>query len=158
MYSVRLQNVARISLIGLLLSISLGRCNENFHAKYPDATALQKAGSGARSWFPAPLPASATDLEEWHNIDTNATVGRFRLDPRELPKFRQALSSYRSREGVASANLPMANVPDWPACLRGEVDASDISKCGFEAHRIEGFQMVIDPKGIAYFWTADDRP
>jgi hypothetical protein len=53
-------NRSRFVACSSLLAILPGACNENFHARYPDVNALQKAGSGARSWFPAPLPAENT--------------------------------------------------------------------------------------------------
>jgi hypothetical protein len=138
----------------LVLVLLAAGCVEDFHATYADTRALQQAGSGARSWFPAPLPQSAFQLEEWHNIDTNETVGRFHFRPEELQQYRQALASQRVNAPVASARLAMRDVAGWPQCLTGDVDGADVRSCRLEAYRLSGFQIVVDPKKcVAYFWT-----
>jgi hypothetical protein len=146
---------SRYAFAVLSMVVMLAACRENMHARYANLTELQRAGSGARSWFLASLPASAVDLEEWHNLDTNETVGRFRMSGNELASFRAAVIAQSIGGEMKGARLAMRDVDDWPSCLTGKVTESDLRKCGFEAYRLRDFEIVIDPKTYTvYFWTA----
>lgn len=52
-------------------------CGEDVESYYASYSELQAADAGARSWMPAWLPRSATDICDWHNLDTNATLIAF---------------------------------------------------------------------------------
>jgi hypothetical protein len=137
----------------IICSLLAGGCQEDVHSTYATLVELDHAGQGARTWFPEVLPTSASNLEVWYNIDTNATVGRLRFDPSELEPFRGRLTAQRQDEPFAEAKFPMMDDVDWPPCLKGSVALADVRACGYEAIRIPGFQIVIDPRGSLYFWT-----
>jgi hypothetical protein len=63
-------------LIILFIVLGLG-CGEERESNYRSRVELDAAGAGARSWFPQWLPNDATNLREWHDLDTNSTIGRF---------------------------------------------------------------------------------
>lgn len=132
-----------------------GACQENVHSRYDSLRSLQSSSAGARSWFPPILPSSATHLEEWHNIDTNSTVGRFHFDRLESHHYVQSLPKAGSLDfSLKDAHLAMRDVPGWPPCLVGKVDRQRVLKCGYEPFRVHNFQIVIDhAEGTAYFWT-----
>lgn len=137
----------------IVCSMLASGCQEDVHSKYATLSELERAGEGARTWFPQILPSSASALEVWYNIDTNDTVGRLRFDPSELERLRSRFSTQQASEPFAQANLPMLDVADWPRCLRGPVALADIQSCGYEAMRMRDFQIVVDPRGSLYFWT-----
>jgi hypothetical protein len=137
----------------IICSLFVSGCREDVHSKYATLHELERAGPGARTWFPEILPASAFDLEVWYDIDTSDTVGRLRFDPSELEPLRRRLATQLRGEPLARADLPTMDVVDWPRCLKGSMTAAEIRACGYEAIRIREFQMAIDPRGAAYFWT-----
>jgi hypothetical protein len=51
---------------------------ENRFGTYDEAQQSQRRG-----WLPAMLPRSATEIHEWHDLDTNLCFGSFRFDPSE---------------------------------------------------------------------------
>jgi hypothetical protein len=46
-------------------------CSETFESHYSDRQEAQRDGVFERGWLPDWLPASATDIREIHNLDTN---------------------------------------------------------------------------------------
>lgn len=137
----------------LACSVSAIGCQEDMHSRYATLAELEVAGPGARTWFPEILPESASHLEVWYNIDTNDTVGPLRFERSEVERFRRRLASQQASGAFGQANLRMLGVSDWPRCLRGAVSESDVRSCGYDAVRVRGFHLVIDPGGSLYFWT-----
>jgi len=73
----------------LVLSIAactLLGCGEDIESRYSNVAELRRAEAGAQSWMPHWLPATAIDIRDWHNLDTNATFIAF-----NVPKVTQAL-------------------------------------------------------------------
>jgi hypothetical protein len=65
--------VASAVVIPLLFVLS--SCGEDIESRYSNATA---AADGVKNgWIPRFLPPSATNIEESHNLDTNAAGGTF---------------------------------------------------------------------------------
>lgn len=63
-------------IILLLLIVTAG-CRESLESHYDTYDAAVADGAIKRGWLPQWLPKSATDIHEWHNIDTNATTASF---------------------------------------------------------------------------------
>lgn len=67
--------------IGLLGAGCVGPLSEDFETSYrtlAEARSKGAVGDGGGAWIPEILPEAATDIFEFHNIDTNATWGCFR--------------------------------------------------------------------------------
>jgi len=151
---VRLSAILRISLPVVLSGLFLVGCGERMYAHYPDRKALEAAGPGARSWFPELLPESAIQLEEWHDVDSNVVIGRFRFSKDELASLRVALERRKRERGYWEVELAMDEVSDWPECLSGRVNEVKIHRCGLEIYPLDGLVVVLDAEGpFAYFWT-----
>lgn len=78
-----LTNSGAFLVMALVLWMASG-CAENYSSEYKSYGELQSAPASARAWLPEFLPSSATDIREEHNLDTNAIVGEFRFDRRDL--------------------------------------------------------------------------
>lgn len=55
-------------------------CNEQHETHYSTVAAAAQAGAFERGWLPAELKSDVTDIEEWHDVDTNEVRGRFALN------------------------------------------------------------------------------
>lgn len=77
------QSLMAKALVALLI-LAAG-CSEQRESNYRTRAELDAAGLGARSWFPQWLPNDATNLREWHDLDTNQTIGRFTSTPSFQP-------------------------------------------------------------------------
>jgi hypothetical protein len=64
--------MVRALAICLCLGALLAGCNERISASYPDRAAAEQDGAFLRGWLPAWMPASVRDIEEVHDLDTNA--------------------------------------------------------------------------------------
>jgi hypothetical protein len=71
----------------LVLLLFAAGCKESFESNYPTYDAAIADGAVKRGWLPDWLPKSATDIHEWHNIDTNATIASFAYGQAEPSVF-----------------------------------------------------------------------
>lgn len=69
-----------------VLFLFVAGCKESFESHYPTYDAAIADGA-KRGWLPEWLPKSATDIHEWHNIDTNATIASFAYGTVEPAEF-----------------------------------------------------------------------
>lgn len=89
---------------------------EELESRYADLVAADDDGARGRGWIPRFVPASARDIIERHNIETNEIWLTFRKDEKELGGIAD-----RCEEIPAAEVLWPARVPDWwPETLRGE--------------------------------------
>jgi hypothetical protein len=65
---------------------------ERPHVTYATYEVMVVDGAMARGWIPAFVPPSATDFEECHNLDTNASWLRFSVPKEALPNIKAQLS------------------------------------------------------------------
>jgi len=72
--------------VGILLSVMFAvACGETVESRYPDRAAAVADGAIRRGWLPEWLPSSATNIEEWHDLDTNRTVASFSYEASDAP-------------------------------------------------------------------------
>lgn len=67
----------RIGRFILILVLTTVACREDFETSYRTYHDAVADGAIARGWLPAWLPPTATDIVEWHDLDTNATFASF---------------------------------------------------------------------------------
>jgi hypothetical protein len=98
----------RYSVLTLLvLALS---CGETRESHYPDRAAAVSDGAIKRGWLPEWLPRSATNIDEWHDLDTNRTIASFSYaptDPPILPSECRMLDALRS-QAWAEKQVPRA--------------------------------------------------
>jgi hypothetical protein len=97
----------RSLLISGTLSLLLLGCGENIEAHYSTYAELHAADSGARSWMPQWLPRSATDIRDWHNLDSNGTLIAF-----TVPRATSAL--LEGCRPTSEAKNPVEQSSWWP--------------------------------------------
>jgi hypothetical protein len=110
-------------LLGLVFGVTSTACQEDFESHYPDVEAARRDGAFDRGWLPALVPDDATNIVEFHDIDTGVTLACFTTS--SLPAVRESLQ----RQGAAQIPGPIPSGfrgtlrwwPDWMA--RPEVEA-----------------------------------
>jgi hypothetical protein len=93
-------------------------CDDDFEESYATAGDARKAGAVDRGWIPAVIPASATNLRERHNVDTNEVAGTFRIPLGEVPELLARLNNVGEGESVRGTRI---HPEPWPEILKGEL-------------------------------------
>ena len=123
---------------------ALEAIQENRYANYAEARESQRRG-----WLPTLLPQSATEIHEWHEIDTNLCVGSFRFDPRERASIEVTLRSGRSRM------IRIDRDPSFASPLPRDPGETQLTGAGFDLYSESGFDLAINwTAGMAYFWNS----
>jgi hypothetical protein len=111
----------------------VGPFSDDFEARYPTlAAARQSYAIGDHRWIPDIVPETASDIVEFHNIDTNATWGCFRLnggaDP--LVSLLRAKAARESKGAVSGGPRPWFRTrPWWPETMtKGIVDVFEFTE------------------------------
>ena len=88
---------------GLLLSlVACSDVMDESYASWPDA---ERAGAIRRGWVPAFVPASAHDIRDIHNLDTNAQTLEFSTNPSDVQAMVAGLRSVSAKDRSAAAEL-----------------------------------------------------
>jgi hypothetical protein len=111
----------------------VGPFSEDFEARYATvAAARQSDAIGDHRWIPAILPETATDIVEFHNIDTNATWGCFRLNggADQLISLVRAKAARESKGAVSGGPRQWFRTrPWWPETMtKGTVEVLEFTE------------------------------
>ena len=135
---------ACIALLALYVWITRGEAQENRYANYAKSQESQRRG-----WLPTTLPRSATEIHEWHELDTNLCFGSFRFDPSE----RSAIE-FTLRQGLRRT-IRIDRDPSFASPLPRDPGEEQLASAGFEFYSDRDFAFAISWKaGIAYFWNS----
>jgi hypothetical protein len=135
---------AAIALFLLSVWFARGDAQENRYANYTEARESQRHG-----WLPATLPRSATEIHEWHDLDTNVCLGSFRFDPRERPAIEVTLNRGRRR------TIRIDRDPSFSSPVPRDPGEQQLASAGFEFYSDRDFDFAINWKtGVAYFWNS----
>ena len=125
-----------------------GEIEENRFGTYDEAQQSQRRG-----WLPPMLPRSATEIHEWHDLDTNLCFGSFRFDPRE-----RSLLVVNLRSGIRRP-IQIDRDPSFASPLPRDPSERQLTTAGFEFYSEQRFDLAINWKaGIAYFWNRGSAP
>jgi hypothetical protein len=118
-------------------------CKEQLESRYPSVKTAVQAGAFKRGWLPTVLQPDATDMREWHDLDSSEVRGRFALNDSVLNRLQSAC-----KESLEEP--PVGTGPSWwlHTNLDGKIAAS------FHVVRCDNFFVSTDREnGIGYFWT-----
>ena len=113
----------RSLLLVLVLGVPSPACRDDFESHYPDVAAARRDGAFDRGWLPSLVPEDASDISEFHDIDTRLTVACFTTS--SLPALRESLQ----RQGAERMQGPIrtglrATLQWWPDSMaREELEA-----------------------------------
>ena len=134
------------------LCLGCGEIRSVTYATYGDAIA---AGAQRRGWLPSFVPATATDIREVHDIDTNTQWLRFRVPVGDTSVGTGAERISISVAAGRAPKLPRA-MGDWLPELRSPPIIT--RRSGIQAYRHSGQRgarcvAVVPKDGLAYAWT-----
>ena len=139
---------ARIPLTVLaagLFGCAFLACGEIHESRYSAAGDAQP--SLARGWLPAGLPPSATQIHEWHDVDTNQSYGSFKFDAGERPRLESRL-----RLGL-QGTVRIDRDPSFATAVPRDPSVAELRNAGFEFYGDGDFGLAIEwASGTAYFW------
>jgi hypothetical protein len=134
---------ACLALPVLYVLFTWGEREENRYINSAEASEMQRRG-----WLPATLPRSATEIHEWHDLDTNVCFGSFRFDPKERSTIELMLRPGQRR------TMRIDRDPSFASPLPRDPREDQLVTVGFEFYSEPGFDLAISWKaGIAYFWN-----
>lgn len=113
--------MARALATYLCLAALLAGCDDRMRASYPDRTAAEQDGAFRRGWLPSWMPISARDIEEIHDLDTNAQAIRFTVPLGWKPPTSAACSAAKTIEP------PRRRLSSFPERIE---EQHNVLKCG----------------------------
>lgn len=134
----------------VILVLSTFACREDFETSYRTYHDALADGAITRGWLPAWLPPTATDIVEWHDLDTNATFASFDYGSAPTTTFLSTCEP--------TSRTPLPSQPrsaSWPRDRSDLQFYSCAEKTRFADGRVEVREawVAIDRKRTrAYFW------
>jgi hypothetical protein len=139
------------SLVLFAASLSCGEIQSVTYPTYAEAI----AGDAGHGWLPPYLPATATDIREVHDIDTNTQWLRFRV-PVGDTSVGTGAARISISEAAGRAPKPPRAMGDWLPELRNPPLIT--RRSGIQTYRHLGQRgaqcvAVVPADGLAYAWT-----
>lgn len=137
-------------LLVCVLGLFAAACRENVENSYGTYQQAVADGAVRRGWLPEWLPPTATNIREWHNVDTNATYVSFTYGQAKPSDF---LAFCERTSGVA---LPSHR--GWPittaerSVLQYYRCAEKDSFVGARSSVHQTWVAIDPPRTKAYFW------
>ena len=129
--------------------------------RYATRAEAEAAGAFRRGWLPTFLPASAVELNESHDLDTNERWLSFRADTTELRTLVARLETLPYLDARASASRrPWRAGRDWPPELDRAMLATPRSTTQLSYHisPSERYCLAVHWRsGYAYGWSCEVR-
>lgn len=137
--------IRKSSVLAVFAVLMLAACREQFESHYVSSAAAAKDRALERGWLPSLLRTDATEIREWHDIDTNEVRGTFSLS--EKIKGRLGSECTPSEGAARAIGSTPAWWPDYLVEGRTPPESTHIYRCG-------NFFVAIDATASkGYFWT-----
>lgn len=129
-----------LSLIGACWLVFTA-VDSTMHARYATAREAREDGAITRGWLPKELPASAFDISESHDLDSNTGGGTFSFAEGEVESFRTALRPATAEELVRFSAL------------------GKLRRDGYEVYTVPGFALGVHwQKRQVHFHVVHQQP
>lgn len=142
----------RLVAVGVML-LSMAACNDEFEASYATSDEARKAGAFDRGWLPSLVPASAEDIKERHNIDTNEVAGSFRAPPSDLQILLTRLEPVAHADSIRG---PRIQPVWWAPSLAGEIRKDQLASDGIQVARDAAGKTLFAVNmrtGTVHYWS-----
>ena len=154
-------------LLGLgiagLIAFDRFRCAEHMYSYYPVYADAVADGALNRGWVPSIIPASATEIHEEHDLDTNQVWIRFRMPPIDRAGLTSGMRQLSNQE-VQALRVRQACTGDWwfeglieqqpanDAALNAEIYVGTLSSLGWPH-----FVAIQRAGSLVYYWSDPGR-
>src|SRR3569833_3121143 len=140
----------RFAVCLVLLAIGVG-CNEEKQAHYATAAQAEKENAFEDGWLPGVLRADTTDIEEFHDLDSNQGGATFRYGAALVARLQNECTSIPPSEVLE----PVFD-RSWPKFLRKSVTPAELDSqevVSFRCEKSPEFFIAIDSRNqIGYMW------
>ena len=118
---------------------------------YSNLEEVKADGAIMRGWIPDCIPASAKDIHEWHNLDSNECFGSFSFEKEEYAEFTEEIVKLAP---VGSGfKIQLDKRMDWPYRFPRKATPSDLESNGFGLFTCDNIYLAVNGSaGHAYFW------
>lgn len=148
-----MHNMKRYFCIALLFTVSACDRFDTVESEYSDSVEAINSGAIERGWIPAFLPASAREIREKHNLDTNEVWVHFLIDDGSLADIKRSCHAAQ----LTGVILPRKESGDWwPSAL---VDGSQVQAGEYAYYRcIDGgfVALRLNEQGVFYWRLSPD--
>jgi hypothetical protein len=139
------------------LAIVCTACNQDWKewkdrvslSRYSDRTQVVEAGAIAKGWIPEFLPRTATNILEWHNVETDRTRVEFSFDVKTdrdwLDRF------FRPVAGSGAKSLKRELLRSRGATINEDGNLQFYQHS--EMERDQGYLAINNDQGRAQYWT-----
>ena len=139
--------------------VFLGACSDRITAYYPKYEDAVKDGAIERGWIPVIVPATATEIHEQHDLDTNNVWIRFSMQNLDRDRILSGLTRLSHEEILRIKSSKPYNVDWWFEGLIQQHPANDNAlnaeiyavKCG---GRKKGYIAFDRTSQKVYYWSA----
>jgi hypothetical protein len=118
------------------LGTILAGCDDRIRVTYPDWAAAERDGAFRRGWLPSWMPNFAHDIEEIHDLDTNAQAMSF-----VVPSGWRPPASAECSPAKTAIQAPRLRLSSFPTRIEKR---PDVLKC-------KDLFVIVDGK-IAFAW------
>jgi hypothetical protein len=150
-------------IVGWLVFAWLSAKFSDRYESYPSLAEANKDGAITRGWIPDDiLPTSSRNIHEVHNLSPSREWCAFEFATNDSEKLRKTLKRV-DVPPESGRHVRDPKVPWWPPALRGDLDAQEIRKQGFDVYVIERpanavmtevlFFAVDWPKGRGFLYS-----
>jgi hypothetical protein len=130
-------------ILFLVIAVLLTGCNDTVETHYANVGLAMQDHAFERGWLPPVLKPDATDIREWHDIDTNEIRGRFALSRSILKRVQGDCKQ------VADQPQHLRFAPAWwPETMAGPEKTGNIFRCG------NFFVGISEENNEGYFWES----
>lgn len=156
----RMETILAKSWLALIV-IALTGCDDVQETGYSDVATARFEEAFERGWLPEPLPASARQIREAHNLDTNQGWLTLQYSPDEEPDLDR-LYTDAGWSAVATERHPALPLPDppvswWPDRLRrgdGQVPSMRVYTRADEQIDHQWWVLVLPDESRLLAWHA----
>ena len=117
-------------------------------AFYNSLAAAESQGATDTGRIPAWVPASATDLNETHSVDTVQSLLGFTFDPADLATMTATCETISPDE----IQFPALAADWWPPDLRDAAGAINSGFAIYDCPDEMGYLAIDEAASQAYFW------
>jgi hypothetical protein len=118
--------------------VTLSACNETRRSKYRTSAEAVSDHAFERGWLPEQLCEGATNIAEFHDLDSNHGGAEFDYSARLAETVKEACSEIPAGEHLRSPLVA------WPKLVEDQPTVMELSRRGIAAHRCGSFTVLLN--------------
>jgi hypothetical protein len=143
---IRSRWVVAARAIGAFALLSFIACDENKESHYSSSEQAASDHAFERGWLPEELRRGATNISEFHDLDSNRGGASFDYSPPLIERLEKSCSKIPPNQKVSS---PLG----WPRIVQTQPTSAELSSRGVTAFQCGSFTVLLDTtNGTGSLW------